>query len=246
MIVRQVCPNAIMVIRDIAHAVRIAAQKPLHNDDVFGQVWDELFDKKHALVPDIQHSDKYRGLLQAAQEAVLGIPGIQHPIDTVLRHLSFAKQRFDSFADPAAKLAIMLLPVAVLLAHIASDERCEKARRDRATHVLKLFKPEFCMALGLSADFGLLVKAFIRLFDCGNHDIANSERELQHFRNTLDAVFKHGWVFGTQSKNAGLTAQELPGQFVTDIVAKQIKKRCVFRANSKHLLIWGECPPEKL
>ena len=245
-IVRQVCPNVTMIARDIAHAVRIAAHKPLHNDHVFGVVWDELFGKKHALVPDIQHSDKYKDLLQAAQERVLAIPGALRPMDVVLKHLSFAKQRFDSFAEPAAKLALMLLPVAVLLSHIASDERCEKARRDRAVHVLKLFKPEFCMAMGLSADFGLLVNGFIRIFDCGNHDIANSQRELDHFRDTMHAVFKQGWIVGSRAENAGVTARELHGRFITDMVARQIKRRAVFRANERHLLIWGECPPEIL
>ena len=243
-IVRQVCPNVTMIARDIAHAVRIAAQKPLHNDHVFGAVWEELFDKKHALVLDIQHSDKYKELLQAAQERVLAIPGALRPMDVVLKHLSFAKQRFDSFAEPAAKLALMLLPVAVLLAHIASDERCETFRRDRAAHVLKLFKLEFCMAMGLSADFGLMVNGFIRIFDCGNHDIANSERELDHFRDTVSAVFKQGWIVGSRSENAGVAARELPGRFITDMVARQIKRRAVFRANQKQPGAY-ECVPSK-
>ena len=246
MIVRAVCPNVIMVIRDIAHAVRIAAQKTLHADDVFGAVWKELFDKKHALVPDIKYSEKYRELLQLAQEHVLTIPGRFRPIDIVIKYLSFAKQRFDSFADPAAKLSLMLLPVVVLLANIASDVRCEKERRARAIHVLKLLKPKFCLALGLSADLGLLVKWFLRLFDQSDHDIACSVRELEHFEGTLDAVFKHGWVFCARSKTAGLTAQELPGRFVSDIVEEQLKKKCVLRAGAEHILMWGECPPEEV
>ena len=38
------------VIRDSAHAIRIAIKDPLHHDTLFGQVWEELFNKKHALV----------------------------------------------------------------------------------------------------------------------------------------------------------------------------------------------------
>ena len=159
---RDVFPNTFMVIRDMAHAVRIAAKKPLHMDEVFGQVWEELFDKKEALVPMVQHSGKLREMLETIQRTtkVLRIPGSEHAMDVVLKHLAWAKQRFDSFADPCAKLSCMLLPVCVLLAFIASDERSDGKRRARAAILLGLFTPKFCIALGLSADYGLLCTDF--------------------------------------------------------------------------------------
>ena len=52
--------NVVLVIRDPAHAIRIAVSKPLHADELFGEVWHELFDKRHALVPDIQHAENGR------------------------------------------------------------------------------------------------------------------------------------------------------------------------------------------
>ena len=51
----------------------------------------------------------------------------------VLNHFSWAKQRFDSTADPVAKVALMLVPIATLLAFIATEERHQSADRDRAT-----------------------------------------------------------------------------------------------------------------
>ena len=51
--------------------------------------------------------------------------------------MAFAKQRFDSTAGPVGKMALMLLPAATLLAYIASDGRCEKEQRDRATTLLR-------------------------------------------------------------------------------------------------------------
>lgn len=45
-----VFPNLISLIRDPAHAIRIAMQA-LRQDDVFKEMWDELFDNKHSLVP---------------------------------------------------------------------------------------------------------------------------------------------------------------------------------------------------
>ena len=49
-----VFPHVILVLRDPAHALRIACKNPLHLDNLFGEIWHELFDGKNALVPNIQ------------------------------------------------------------------------------------------------------------------------------------------------------------------------------------------------
>ena len=71
---------------------------------------------------------------------------------------SFAKQRFDSTAEPVAKMALMRLPIAVLLAYIGSDVRHPKDKRDRAVALLEKFTTKFCLALGLSADWGVVTR----------------------------------------------------------------------------------------
>ena len=43
--------NMIELIRDPAHAIRIAMQSLHKNDDFFKEMWDELFDNKHSVVP---------------------------------------------------------------------------------------------------------------------------------------------------------------------------------------------------
>jgi len=43
-------PNLLYIIRDSAHAIRIAMRDSLRHDEVFKTVWWELFDKPHALV----------------------------------------------------------------------------------------------------------------------------------------------------------------------------------------------------
>ena len=64
---RALFPNLIIVIGDPTHAMRIASQ-PLHCDDVFGKVWHELFDARHALDPDLKNSSNWHNLLVAIQE----------------------------------------------------------------------------------------------------------------------------------------------------------------------------------
>ena len=106
---RDVFPNVLIVIRDPAHAIRIAS-KSLHCDDLFGKVWHELFDGRHALAPDLMNSDKWHSLLVAIQEdnaAQVDAPGQAQPMARVLRNVAFAKQRFDSTATPVAKIALM-------------------------------------------------------------------------------------------------------------------------------------------
>ena len=61
--VKEIFRNGGLLIRDSAHAIRIAVNKSLHADRRFDAVWTELFDKRHALAPDIMFSDKWQDLL---------------------------------------------------------------------------------------------------------------------------------------------------------------------------------------
>ena len=135
---RDMFPNLLILIRDPAHAIRIAATSS-HQYDAFGQVWRELFDGKHALVTDLTNSHKWHYLIVAIQEDTIRVvarPGVPQPLAGYLRNVAFAKQRWDSTAGPAGKMALTLLPAATLLAHIASDRRHERDQRERATALL--------------------------------------------------------------------------------------------------------------
>jgi hypothetical protein len=195
---RDLFPNLLILIRDPAHAIRIAA-KALHQDDVFGEVWHELFDARHALVPDLMNSPKWHDLLVAIQEEnirAVAMPGLNtKPLAGVLRNVAFAKQRFDSTAGPVGKMALMLLPAATLLAYIASDRRHEAEQRERATTLLRKLDTKFCTATGVSADWGIICNWFLRRFDVAYHDIAMSRCEIDCMIETLDAVFLEGRVF---------------------------------------------------
>ena len=92
--------NIAFMIRDPAHAVRIAARDPLHAEERVGEFWRRVFDSKHALVRDIQCSDQLRAKLESCQHRVIQVLGSQGGgLQSILKHLSAAKQRFESFAD---------------------------------------------------------------------------------------------------------------------------------------------------
>ena len=95
-----------------------------------------------------------------------------------LKHLRFAKQRFDSVADPMAKVAFMLLPLGTLLASIGSDERHKPDMRSRALKLLKKLDSTFALVIVLSADWGIVTQASLRLFVKTSHDIAKTHAEI--------------------------------------------------------------------
>ena len=161
------------------------------------------------------NSSTWHNLLVVIQEdnvhavAVPGLPGRLQPLAGIVRSLAFAKQRFDSTAGPVGKIALMLLPMATLLAYIASDRRHERGQRDRASALLRKFGSKFCTAVGVSADWGIICTWFLRLFDVASHDIAKSRSEIDCMIETLDAVFMEGRVFdggssGTFSRSRSL------------------------------------------
>jgi hypothetical protein len=270
---REMFPNLLIVIRDPAHAIRIAS-KALHCDDEFGKVWNDLFDSRHALVPDLMNSAKWHNQLVAIQEdnlKVVALPGAlpqsltrgapPPPLARVVKNLAFAKQRFDSTAEPVAKIALMFLPVATLLAYVASDRRHESDQRERAKTLLKQLSTKFVTAIGVSADWGIVCKWFLRLFDRAYHDIAKSRREIDGMIETLDAVFLEGRVFqevfsaasGATKKpsvdSATGEADVLPPLrtdmneyvgFITTKVVRNIRHKYVFYAGGMPVLLWGE------
>ena len=237
-------PNSDVAIRDFAHAVRIATVKPMQLVSLYEDVYEELINKRHALIPDLKYSEKWKRLLAGIQTDLLRMPGLQLPgcLKVVLRHLSFAKQRMDSCADPLAKLCLMLLPVALLLSAIASDERAQKEQRDRSAATLKKMTTKFLTAAGVAADWGLISIAFLRLFDCLDHDIANSYDEVEKFCATITACFVEGGVFkrlAAPAVSAASGADQLPQLFITERVRMQTQSKCVFRCGSQHQVVWG-------
>jgi hypothetical protein len=151
-----------------------------------------------------------------------------------LRHLSFAKQRFDSYADPMAKLVLMLLPIACLLAYLASDKRNTAAIRERAVRILKMLTPKFVLAMGASADYALTSTAFLRLYDRSYHDAARTVSEFETFEKTMTGAFINGKCFEQPSDPAS-------AEFITNVGRKQTRRRIIFLAGEEQIIAWGPC-----
>ena len=156
------------------------------------------------------NSKKWQDLLQQIQREVLRIPGVRQPLAVALKHLRFAKQRFDSTADPVAKVAFMLFPLATLLAFIGSDQRHKTCDRERAKALLKKLDSKFALAIAVSADWGLVTQAFLRLFDKNAHDIAKTHGEIQAFKNVIRILFEEGGILSSRDTTQPVRLREVP------------------------------------
>ena len=148
--------------RDWAHGVSVATKGVLLADDDFREWWDDVFNQRHALVPDIKNSEEWTEMLLLCQRRVLGSVGVQGgDMRKVIVHMSFSKQRFDSCGTPQRQFCCMLIAIAMLLAYVASDERKKSEVKARARMRL-LQMPRQILTAGLSATYSDEMIRFIR------------------------------------------------------------------------------------
>ena len=135
--------------------IRIARKEPLIRTGRFETQHKRLFEDRHALIKDIQYSDLWQARLEECQRLVVRTDGSQGGgVKHIMRHLSYAPQRFESWADPRRKYACCLNAIALILADIASDTRLPAPQRERAEACLDAMTPQDILEAGIAADFG--------------------------------------------------------------------------------------------
>ena len=189
------CRNIAVILRDPVHAMRTSTSEPLKRHGDFQAFWEDVFDKRHALVPDIQHSDAWRRRLVLAQNHVLTVSGQQGGgLQCALRHLSFAKQRFDSATGPARKFCCLLAAIVILLVTVAADKRLKSAQRERASRLIDDMTPARIVTAGLFADYMAECTSFFRHFEKTHHDVALSLSQKDTFLKRMKTPFIDGFV----------------------------------------------------
>ena len=226
--------NIAFMIRDPAHAVRIAARDPLHAEERFGEFWRRVFDSKHALIRDIQSSDQLRAKLESCQDRVIQVLGSQGGgLQSILKHLSAAKQRFESFASPARRYCLLLSSLALLLALIASDTRKDKVTRDGAAEALEAMTPDSIVVAGLTADYTAECLDFVRQFDRSNVDPATLARMRDEFKERTTALFLQGYAAMEPPEDASVERTYL------QIAMAQVWDMPVFHYQDKSHTLWS-------
>ena len=70
---KEFCPYLRLVLRDPAHAIRIACRDPLAREDRFGEQWSRITGGKNSVLATIQNSEALRAKLEACQRRVLKV-----------------------------------------------------------------------------------------------------------------------------------------------------------------------------
>ena len=231
---KHLLPALVCILRDPAHAVRIAAKDPLKADERFGSFWKQMFDSPHALIRDVEFSDQMRAKLESAQERVRDVLGSQGGgLTAILKHLRAAKPRFESYATPARRYCLMLNSLALLLAMTASDKRKERPVREKAEELLTSMTPESVVIAGLTADYAAESLDFTRAFDRSDIDPASVAFTRNAFVDRMQALFLQG-----------LAALEPPDDPLADrtmlqIAMEQVAACNVFHFNDKKHCLWS-------
>jgi len=188
-------PNLLWAGRDRAHAIRIATGGALTAEQHFKEWWDDVFDARHALVPDIRNSEEWTAKLILCQKSVLKESGSQGGACTaVQRVINFAKQRYDSMASPQRQFCVMLIAIAMLLAGVTSDWRvCAKTRERARNRLLQM--PGQVATTGLSACYSEEALIFVRKFDLGDHDPALTFSQSTKFIAKMRVLFLDGHIW---------------------------------------------------
>ena len=145
--------------------------------------------------------------LLAAQRHVLTRDGQQGGgLQRVLRHLSFAKQRYESYAAPQRHWCCLLSAVALVLAVRASD--CRRSAKERAEYATRLTSigPALGINSGLSADWGMQCRSLISKFDVTDHDPAKTERQVSDWLHKARTLFQDGQILSESNEGRTCTA----------------------------------------
>ena len=101
------CPNLILIFRDMAHMIRISARDPLFTGPMYQKSWSTLFDSDETtasasggVIPCLQYSPEWRAKLATINNMLLEDGTLGGVLKTNLRHLGFAKQRWESSSMP--------------------------------------------------------------------------------------------------------------------------------------------------
>ena len=229
-------PNIVLIARDPAHMLRIAAKDLFVRSSRFGQQRERLFGKG-GLLRQVQFSDCLQARLEECQRIVLRQDGSQGgDLRHVMRHFSFANHRFESMNEPRRKYACVLHAVVLLLADIAGDSRRNPAERKKAEESLDAMTTQDLLETGMAGDYAEVAMRALRRFDQADPDPALTSSVLADFADKVRLLFIDGHV---------LMEPDEPGlKTLTQIVLEQCSDIRHFRYGERVKVLWSKTTKE--
>ncbi len=235
---RSCMPNIVLIARDPAHMLRIAAKEPFVRSSRFGRQHERLFGKG-GLLRQVQFSDGLQARLEECQRIVLRQSGVQGgDLRHVMRHFSFAAHRFESLIEPRRKYACVLHAVVLLLADIAGDSRRTVADRKQAEEALDAMTTQDLLETGLAGDFAEVALRALRRFDQADPDPALASFALADFADQARRLFIDGWVL--------MDPDEPELKTLTQIVLEQCCDIRQFRYGERVKVLWTKTTKDEV
>ena len=185
----QTLPNLKLVVMDRAHASRRILQRTWDKDEYLNSLLKPILWDSQSLVRILQNSDVAKTIfhdLQFKEEDNNRQPAA---------NMGYAKQRFDSYAKPLARL----------IDHFdAATKAAEEMIRRRpagdnmargCTKALNILDNEAVLQLGMLADCAEVALRFTRFLDAESYDRARLPAKLCDFCQVCDFLFMKGGCF---------------------------------------------------
>ena len=135
-------------------------------------------------------------------------------LTTLLRHMSWAPQRWESAIVPAQNYVFLQGSIALLLANRLSDVRLSSSQRKRARQLLSKMGPRQAATAGLLADWATDAGAFLKSFEKTDADIAVTRRLRDTWLGRARDLYEDGQIMARMADTANQSfcaVESVPG-----------------------------------
>ena len=110
-------PNIRLGLRDAAHATRRVIKRPFEADPTLRDIMQSLFFGKHSIVAALEHSHLLKNRFEHHVKTTTSV------VQSSVRSLSLAKQRFDSTQTPLGRFVLFFEPFLATVIEISRERR---------------------------------------------------------------------------------------------------------------------------
>ena len=154
-------PNIRLGLRDTAHASRRVIKRPFEADKTLSDIMQSIFFGKHSIVAAVENSflakNRFEHHVKASNSSKV--------VESSIRSLSLAKQRFDSTQKPLGRFCLFLQPFLTTVIEMAREKKNDDKNGMRAQAFLAYINEEILLQVGMLADAGDEGSQLCRSFD---------------------------------------------------------------------------------
>lgn len=152
-------PNIRLGFRDAAHASRRVIKRPFEADKTLADIMQSIFFGKHSIVAAVENS------FLAKNRFEHHVSRCSNVVESSIRSLSLAKQRFDSTQKPLGRFCLFLQPFLSTVIEMAREKKNDDQNGIRAQAFLAYINEEILMQVAMLADAGDEGAQLCRTFD---------------------------------------------------------------------------------